>query len=698
MAVKSTLLLSLTQFHLHLLLFLVLPFSATPLTFNFPNFPPNVTSDILMEGNASADGSLRLTKSDDAKNLKNSVARATYRQPFLLRESSTGKLADFTSNFTFIINSRGNPSNGDGLAFFIAPNGSELNSTILSGSTLGLPVINPLDTESSYLFPFVAVEFDIYNNSRTSVQDPPDDHVGIDVNSTKSLITGIWNGSVVNGANNSAMVSYDSVTKNISVAYTSYVNGAPVMRYVHFKVDLQKCLPNLVIVGFSAATGAVTALHKITSWSFSSTLLEDEISTSVDSAPITPTSGNVNIGLVVGLVVGGVVILVGVLGVLWFIFCRKRRRATGESTDEDSSQLNDLDLQFEKGTGPRKFSYNELALATSDFAQGQKLGEGGFGGVYKGFIKDLNSYVAVKKISRGSKQGLKEYGAEVSIISRLRHRNLVQLIGWCHQKKLLLVYEFMPNGSLDAHLFKEKSLLTWEVRYKIAHDLASGLLYLHQGWEQCVLHRDIKSSNVMLDANFNAKLGDFGLAKLVDHGKLSQTTVVAGTMGYMALEYITTAKASKETDVYSFGVVALEIACGRKPIDHSCEEEQINMVEWVWELYGEGKIIEAADPKLCGEFDEKQMECLLIVGLWCSHPDHNSRPLIQQAIQVLNFELPLPNLPLKMPEAFAPLLTLSMFRSGDTTGDQSESAGYGSTINSSQLTIPSTTNSNTSAS
>ncbi|XP_050371599.1 L-type lectin-domain containing receptor kinase IX.1-like [Argentina anserina] len=699
MAVNSTLLLSLTQFQLHLLLFLVLPFSATPLTFNFPNFPPSVASDIFMEGNASADGSLRLTKSAVDVEKNQSVGRATYHQPFLLRQISTGKLADFTSNFTFVIDSRGNPLYGDGLAFFIAPNGSELNSTIGRGGALGLPVINPPDTESSYMFPFVAVEFDIFNNPLTSVQDPAGDHVGIDVNSTKSLITGRWNGSVVNGGINCAMVSYDSVTKNLSVAYTSYVNGAPVMRYVHHKVDLEKCLPEWVIVGFSAATGATTALHKINSWSFNSTLLDDENSTSVDPAPIEPTSGNANVGLVVGLVVGGVVISVGLLSLIWFLFCRKRRETTEESSDDDTRVLYDLDAEdFEKGTGPRKFSYNELVLATSDFAQGEKLGEGGFGGVYRGFIKDMNSYAAVKKISRGSKQGLKEYAAEVSIISRLRHRNLVQLIGWCHEKKLLLVYEFMPNGSLDSHLFKEKSLLTWEVRYNIAHGLASGLLYLHQEWDQCVLHRDIKSSNVMLDANYNAKLGDFGLAKLVDHGKLSQTTVVAGTMGYMAMEYVTTGKASKETDVYSFGVVALEIACGRKPIDYSYEKEQINMVEWVWELYGEGKIIEAADPKLCGEFDEKQMECLMIVGLWYSHPDHNCRPLIQQAIQVLNFEVPLPNLPLKMPVAFAPQLTLSMLYSGDTTRGQSESSGYDSTINSSQLISSSTTNSNPTAS
>ncbi|KAL6220203.1 hypothetical protein ACLB2K_007960 [Fragaria x ananassa] len=326
-------------------------------------------------------------------------------------------------------------------------------------------------------------------------------------------------------------------------------------------------------------------------------------------------------------------------------------------SDEDPMVGDAIDDEFEQGTGPRKFLYEELVRATGNFEEEQKLGQGGFGGVYKGFIKDLNSYVAVKMISKGSKQGMKEYATEVRIISRLRHQNLVQLLGWCHKKKeLLLVYEFMPNCSLNSHLFKQESLLTWEARYKIAQGLAPGLLYLHEGWEQCVLHRDIKSSSIMLDSNFNAKLGDFGLARLADHGKQSQTKVLAGTMGYMAPECVTTGKST----------------CGRTPIDLNMERHQINIVEWVWKLYGEGSIIEAADPKLCGEFDEKQVECLMIVGLWCALPDYIMRPSIQQAIQVLNFEVPVPVLPSKLPVAtyLASAVSFSKF-SDDNSTDQS---------------------------
>jgi serine/threonine protein kinase len=345
--------------------------------------------------------------------------------------------------------------------------------------------------------------------------------------------------------------------------------------------------------------------------------------------------------------VGGCVLIVG-LGMVWHMKRKKRARGGG---DEDLGFDLSMDDEFERGTGPKKFSYKELVRATNNFAEENKLGEGGFGGVYKGFLREMNSYVAVKRVSRGSNQGVKEYASEVKSISRLRHRNLVQLIGWCHENKdLLLVYEFMPNGSLDSRLFIGKSLLTWATWYNIAQGLASALLYLHEEWEQCVLHRDIKSSNITLDANFNAKLGDFGLARMVEHAKGSQTTALAGTMGYMAPECVISGRASKESDTYSFEIVALEIACGRKAIETKAKEDEIVLVEWVWELYGRGELLDAADSRLCGDFDEQQMERLMIVGLCCAHPDYSLRPSIRKAINVLDFEASLPvDLGTKMP-------------------------------------------------
>ncbi|VVA16653.1 PREDICTED: L-type lectin-domain [Prunus dulcis] len=558
------------KLHFLVLLFFLLTSSATPLNFSFSSFNGSDLATITREGDAFFETKiLRLTNSGtDDENIP-SVGRATYRQPFLLRENATGKLADFATSFNFAVDSNNNSNN------------------------LGLPVdtITPNIVGPRNQYPFVAVEFDIYQNTRETIKDPAHEHVGINVNSLNSIITKNWTAGILNGTKNSAAVSYNSTTKNFSVAFTTFVDGVQVIHYLDYMVDLKDYLPDWVVVGFSASTGGSVALFKIFSWNFNSTSLVDR-----HEVDVATKSGNDNrIGLIIGVSIGGcAVVLVGVLGLVWLILWKKRD--AGESSDENPMVNELIDEEFEKRVGPRKFSYSELVCATSNFGEGEKLGEEGFGGVYKGFLPDLKSFVAVKRISMESKQGLKEYASEVKIISQLRHRHLVKLIGWCHERKFILVYEFTPNGSLDAHLFKEQRFLTWDARYKIALGLASGLLYLHEGWEQCVLHRDIKSSNVILDSNFNAKLGDFGLARLVDHGQEPETTALAGIMGYMAPDYLNSGKASKESDVYSLGVVALEIACGRKAIDPKFGTGKINMVEWIWELHGEGRAIEAVDP------------------------------------------------------------------------------------------------------
>uniref|UniRef100_A0A2K2C548 Protein kinase domain-containing protein n=1 Tax=Populus trichocarpa TaxID=3694 RepID=A0A2K2C548_POPTR len=582
---------------------LIIP-SASGLSFNFTSFIVGADPNITYEKDASpaTDGAVRLTKSLIGTNMNLSSGRATYSKPMQLWDEASGNLTDFTTHFSFSIDSQRRTAYGDGLAFFLGP--EELPPLLSKGGSLGLLRNNqPLNTTDNQ---FVAVEFDIFQN----VFDPPGEHVG---------------------RRNNASISYNSSTHNLSVAFTGYRNNTVEMQFLSQIVSLRDYLPERVRFGFSASTGDLFAIHTLYSWDFSSSLeIDDNVTNPIDPAAASPPNGGSRrnrkknrTGLAVGLGVGGEY----------------------------------MDDEFERGTGPKKFPYQELARATNNFKDEEKLGEGGFGGVYKGFLKEIDSFVAVKRVSRGSKQGIKEYAAEVKIISRLRHRNLVQLIGWCHERReLLLVYEFMPHGSLDSHLFEETSLLTWEVRYKIVQGLASGLLYLHEEWEQCVVHRDIKSSNIMLDSEFNAKLGDFGLARLVDHGKGSQTTVLAGTMGYKAPECTMTGKASRESDVYSFGIVALEIACGRTPINpKASNEDQVSMVQWVWELYGEGKLLEAVDPRLCGDFNKTQMERLMIDGL-SAHPDEHLRPSIRQSLHILNFDAPLPILPSKMPvpSYFAP--------------------------------------------
>ncbi|MED6131843.1 hypothetical protein PIB30_013572 [Stylosanthes scabra] len=631
-------------------------------SFNFDNFMPNLYL-IKFEGDAfSSEQVLQLTKNRIDGPITKSVGRASFDQPVKLWDKGTRKLTDFTTHFSFIMKAVDPNKFGDGLSFFIAP----FESTIPSNSTGGfLGLFSEDSAFNKTANQIVAVEFDSFMNE----WDPSSNHVGINVNSIRSVTNVSWNGNMKNGSVANAWISYNSTTKNLSVFLTYAANpkfsGNSSLSYV---IDLREVLPEFVRIGFSAATGSWIEIHNILSWSFNSTL---------DSS-----KGKSKVGLGIGLSVG-FVSLSSVIGGVCFVFWRKKRnRAAG---DEDDTGFDaSIEDEFERGTGPKRFTHKELSQATNGFAEEGKLGEGGFGGVYKGAVGNPRMEVAVKRVSKGSKQGKKEYISEVRVISRLRHRNLVQLIGWCHEKgEFLLVYEYMPNGSLDSHLFGKGVMLSWAVRYKVALGLASALVYLHEEWEQCVVHRDIKSSNVMLDANFNAKLGDFGLARLVDHELGTQTTVLAGTMGYLAPECVTTGKSSKESDVYSFGVVVLEIACGRRPVQVKEEAGKVRLIEWVWNLYGQGKLLEGADWRLDLEFDMKQMECLMTVGLWCCHPDYSMRPSIRQVINVLNFEAPLPTLPsqLPVPMYFAPPMEMCKFTytsSGTTATSSKDSSNYSS--------------------
>ncbi|CAN6334935.1 unnamed protein product [Urochloa humidicola] len=355
-----------------------------------------------------------------------------------------------------------------------------------------------------------------------------------------------------------------------------------------------------------------------------------------------------------------------IIGLSAFVLQRKRGKNSKVTTKTYKKQAPKADTRLFRGrpvdddleegdTGPRRFCYDDLAAATEDFSGDRRLGSGGFGCVYRGYLTDANRDVAVKRVSKTSRQGWKEFVSEVRIISRLRHRNLVQLIGWCHSgdDDLLLVYELMPNGSLDAHLYGPEHVLTWPVRYGIALGVGAALLYLHEDAERRVVHRDIKPSNVMLDETFTAKLGDFGLARLIDDGRHSHTTGVAGTMGYMDPECMLAGRVDVTSDVYSFGVLLLEITCGRRPAVRVREEDEyfVHLVQWVWESYGGGSILDVADARLQGKFDGREMACTMLVGLWCAHPDRSMRPTIRQAVNVLRFEAPPPSLPAKMPVA-----------------------------------------------
>lgn len=598
----------------------------------------------------------------------NDTGRATYKEKMHLWDKETGNLANFTTSFSFSIKpifyeeqeslnnrSKGPDSSyqiGDGFTFFLASKISAL-SPLNAGGGLGIGInSDQADDTSKEFHRFIAIEFDTHQNAWDLENGA---HVGIDDNSLMSVSRVQWSeDEILSGEPQRASIAYNGASKTLSVFFTNSSRDGD-GRFNH-TIDLGEHLQaEFVTFGFSASTGTVTEQNIITSWSFISSINTSEYENGRNGSHPHHHHHLSKKGLV-GLIVGGF----SVMGLLLILAVVIQKRREGEKMSSFSVVNSVLADEIGSGVGPipMKFSYKQLSRATTNFAETKKLGQGGFGSVYFGFLRELNLHVAIKRVSRTSNQGIKEYASEVKIISKLRHKNLVQLVGWCHEKNdLLLVYELLPNGSLDRFLFSKTDLLTWDLRYKVAMGLSSALLYLHEEWEQCVLHRDVKSSNVMLDKGFNAKLGDFGLARLVDHEKGAQTTTLAGTMGYIAPESVLTGKASRETDIYSFGIVALEIACGRKPIEPRAEPDKVLLVEWVWELYGSGTILGAADPKLCSVFDEQEMKSLMIVGLWCAHPDYTLRPSIQQVVRALKFESPLPILPSKMPIATYPAST-----------------------------------------
>ncbi|XP_050158781.1 L-type lectin-domain containing receptor kinase IX.1-like [Malus sylvestris] len=597
---------------------------AHPLSFKITQFD-QTTKNISYEGDAS-----RVSRAIQL-NEKSSwmVGRATYTEPLHLWDSSTGSLADFTTHFTFIVDTGNKSDFSDGFAFFLGPVGHPIpvNS---AGSLLGL--FNSTDESNKQI---VAVEFDTFANEAF---DPQKWHVGININSINSVDTASWkNVSSNSGKLGHAWITYNATSKNLSVFWTYdenpvFVNNSSLSH----QIDLREVLLEKVTIGFSASTGVFPERHLIYSWEFSSSLnfTSKQNERKRDKR-----------FLIVAVAVSFFVLMFCV-AICWLVIKKKRVYRT----DAPSVNTNLEGLAF-----PKRFAYKELAAATNGFANDVRLGQGGSGQVYKGMLKDLGCAVAVKRIFAESEYDEKIFVNEVKILSRLIHRNLVQFIGWCHEQgECLLVYAYMPNGSLDTHLFGHRAVLQWDFRFKIALGLASALHYLHEDVEQCVLHRDIKSANVLLDDEFSTKLGDFGIAKLMDPRFRTQTTGVVGTFGYMAPEYEKGGRASKESDMFSFGVVALELACGRRTFHDG--ELDVPLVSWVWQLYLAGNLLYAADERLDSNFDINEMECLLIVGLWCTNPDNKERPKAGQVMNVLQLEAPLPDLPHDMHDLPLPQL------------------------------------------
>ncbi|XP_057448236.1 L-type lectin-domain containing receptor kinase S.4-like [Lotus japonicus] len=623
--------LTLVQF-LSVLLLLLVPVSSQVDQLLFPGFKDVVVgarSNLTLSGVAEIqkNGILRLT--NDTSRL---MGHAFYPSPFQLKNTTTGKVFSFSSCFALVVVPEYPKLGGHGLAFAIAPS---LDLNALPSQYLGL--FNPTDVGnfSNHLF---AVEFDTVQDFVFG--DINDNHVGIDINglqSNASATAGYYADDAANltkqdlnikgGVPILAWVDYDSAQNLVSVTL-SPSSTKPRKPLLSFHVDLSPILHDTMYVGFSASTGLLASSHYILGWSFKINGPAPPLDLS--ALPQLPRPKKKQpASLIAGVSVAVVVIALCCIAVGIYLY-RKIKNA-------------DVIEAWELEVGPHRYSYQELKKATRGFKEKELLGRGGFGGVYKGTLPNSKIQVAVKRVSHESKQGLREFVSEIASIGRLRHRNLCQLLGWCRRRgDLLLVYEFMANGSLDRYLFNgAEVVLSWEQRFKIIKDVASALLYLHEGYEQVVVHRDVKASNVLLDFELNAKLGDFGLARLYEHGANPSTTRVVGTLGYLAPELPRTGKATTGSDVFAFGALLLEVACGRRPIEPKALQEELILVDWVWDSFKEGRVLDVVDPKLNGKFDEREVLMVLKLGLICSYDLPTARPSMRQVARILDGEVEL---------------------------------------------------------
>ncbi|KAL6905273.1 hypothetical protein ACP4OV_002874 [Aristida adscensionis] len=591
----------------------------------------NAAANLSLNGSALvlSSGALQLTT--DSKNL---MGHAFLASP--VQAVRGNAVVSFSTAFVFDIVTVG-PGGGHGLAFVVSA------SRALPGASpeqyLGLLGKNNLGNSSNHVF---AVEFDTVQD--LSNLEKNDNHVGVDLN---SLVSNVSEPAAYftddDGRNVSvtlesaqpiqAWVDYDGRTKvlNVTIAPVS-VSSRPRRPLISRAIDLLPIFKQEMYVGFSAATGKLASSHYILAWSFHS---GDGAAQPIDLSQLPrvpklaspPPSRSTVIKIVaVSCVVTLAVIVAAVAVALWL-----RRRAVLAETLEEWEQDN-----------PHRLPYRELYVATKGFKASELLGAGGFGKVYRGVLRRSGDVVAIKRISSSGTQGMREFVTEVASLGRMRHRNLVELRGWCKRgEDLLLVYEFMPNGSLDARLFGRAGeppcpVLTWEQRVRVLRGVASGLLYLHEEWEQVVVHRDVKASNVLLGADMGARLGDFGLARLYEHGADPATTRVAGTLGYMAPELTVTARATTATDVFAYGALLLEVATGRRPIDLATGE---NLLRWVRDHGARGDLVRAVDERLDGRYDKEEAKLVLWLGLMCSQARPAARPSMRQVCQYLDGEL-----------------------------------------------------------
>lgn len=589
--------------------------------------------------NLTLDGAAAVTPSGllALTNDKHTKGHAFFPAPlrFFHGPASSAALRSFSVTFVFAIISEHAQLSDHGLAFVLAPSSNLSDAT--GAQYLGLLNISDNGKPSNHI---LAVELDTVLSPE--FRDIDSNHVGIDVNSLQSVeshTAGYYEDGTGKFLNLTLMsrramqlwVDYGGQAMELNVTLSPLDVEKPRDPLLSTTINLSEIVNSTAYIGFSSATGLSIAYHYVLGWSFSLNGAAPALNSSnLPALPRLPhQKRSLSETLVIVLPFATAGFIIALLVVVFMVMRRWSRYA-------------ELHEDWEVEFGPHRFSYKDLFHATKGFGSRQLLGIGGFGRVYRGVLLESNLEIAVKRVSHDSKQGMKEFIAEIVSMGRLRHKNLVQLLGYCRRKgELLLVYDYMPNGSLDKHLYDQsRPVLSWNIRFHIVKGIASGLLYLHEDWEQVVVHRDIKASNVLLDGEMNGCLGDFGLAKMYSHGTNPRTTNVVGTMGYLSPELLRTGKASTGSDVFAFGMFLLEVTCGRRPLEH----DQVVLLDWVFEHWNKGAILDVVDARLSGQYSAEEASLVLKLGLLCLQPMPNARPGMRQVLQYLDGALTVPEM------------------------------------------------------
>ncbi|GFZ03874.1 concanavalin A-like lectin protein kinase family protein [Actinidia rufa] len=499
-------------------------------------------------------------------------------------------------------------SPGFGLLFVVVSNSTEPDGA-LSGQYLGIFSNATVPTAA----PLFAVEFDVGRNPEFN--DPDNNHVGIDLNNIESAETapaGYYNTSgdlipvnMRNGQNIHAWIEFDGPRFEINITIAPIGVSRPSRPLLTFKNPvIANYLSSEMFVGFSASKTTWVETQRVLAWSFSDNGVSRDINTTnLPVFTMNSSSSSLSSGAIAGITIGSVSIFLLCLSISYWVWRNRQRKKL------EDDEIEDWELEY----WPHRFSYEELHQATNGFSNNELLGAGGFGRVYRGTLPN-NTEVAVKCVSHDSKQGLREFMAEISSMGRLQHKNLVPMRGWCRK-------EADELGRPE----KSPCRCGGGVELPPPRLGPGGDSQRYKVEQHSVGRRNARTG------------GDFGLAKLYTHGEVPNTTRVVGTLGYLAPELaMAVAGPTEASDVYGFGVVVLEVVCGRRPIEAARErEEEVVLIDWVREKYGEGKVWEAADGRIKGEYKAEEIEAVLKLGLACCHPNPVHRPTMREVVTVL---------------------------------------------------------------